>query len=370
MVRSVVVFAVEVKIGQCATNGRDIADSALDAVEMPSGRHFVLADYGTADGGTSIDLVSRVIGKVRERTSADQEVIVLYEDIPTNPFGPLFQMTQGMLALPGGRTSFLAKHPTGVFVHAVGTSFYRQCAPTGTVDFGMSFTAMHWTSAVPCPIPGTLHSVMAPEEVRARYAAQSGADWAKILEQRAKEMRPGARLIMANFCVDDKGCYLGYTTPHGGPSANMHGLFAKHWAELRDSGRITAEEFDATNFPQHYRTVDEFKAPLEDETSAAHRLGLRLETIETRRTPCPFATAWANGEYSGPEAFAKDYVPTLRSWSTSVFVSGLSESRPVEERNAIVEEFWGKYEAAAAADPAAHGMDYIHAFIVVRKESA
>ena len=168
----------------------------------------------------------------------------------------------------------------------------------------------------------------------------------------------------------DKGCYLGYTTPHGGPSANMHGLFAKHWAELRDSGRITAEEFDATNFPQHYRTVDEFKAPLEDETSAAHRLGLRLETIETRRTPCPFATAWANGEYSSPEAFAKDYVPTLRSWSTSVFVSGLSESRPVEERNAIVEEFWGKYEAAAAADPAAHGMDYIHAFIVVRKESA
>lgn len=328
----------------------------------------MLADYGTADGGTSIDLVDHIVDAVRARTTPDQEVVVLYEDIPTNPFGPLFQMMQGMLPLPGGRVSYLAKHTEGVFVHAVGTSFYKQCAPTGSVDFGMSFTAMHWTSTVPRPIPDVLHDVMASDDVKADYAKQSAADWSVILLQRAKELRKGARLLMANFCVDDKGCYLGYATPHGGPSVNMHATFAKHWAEMRDEGRITAEEFVNTNFPQHYRTVAEFRAPLDDETSDAYKAGLRLESIETRRTPCPFAKAWADGKYSSGEEFAMDYVPTLRSWSTSVYLSGLDASRSEAEKEAIVEEFWAKYEAAAAADPGAHGMDYVHAFMVLRKE--
>lgn len=47
---------------------------------------------------------------------------------------------QGMMK---GPESFL-KHHKGVFVQASGTSFYEQCAPTSTVQFELSFTAMHW----------------------------------------------------------------------------------------------------------------------------------------------------------------------------------------------------------------------------------
>ena len=59
-------------------------------------------------------------------------------------------------------------------------------------------------------------------------------------------------------------------------------------------------------------------------------------------------------------SFARAYIPTLRSWSEPVFLAGLSADRPVPERAAIVDEFYGRHEARVAAAPEAHGMDYVH----------
>ena len=65
---------------------------------------------------------------------------------------------------------------------------------------------------------------------------------------------------------------------------------------------------------------------------------------------------------------AADYMPTTRTWSNSVFLSGLNASRSLEEREAIVDEMYGRYEAEVAKDPSLHAMDYVHSYIMVDKE--
>ena len=65
---------------------------------------------------------------------------------------------------------------------------------------------------------------------------------------------------------------------------------------------------------------------------------------------------------------AEWFVPTLRNWSNATFMQALSTHRPESNKQAIVRAFWEKYERLVAPDPAQHGMDYFHTFLVVRKK--
>jgi hypothetical protein len=67
-------------------------------------------------------------------------------------------------------------------------------------------------------------------------------------------------------------------------------------------------------------------------------------------------------------AWAKNFVPTTRTWSNSVFLSALDKSRCLEEREALVDEMYSRYEAEIAKDPAGHSMDYVHSYIRIDKE--
>nr|MCH9671181.1 SAM-dependent methyltransferase [Gammaproteobacteria bacterium] len=117
--------------------------------------------------------------------------------------------------------------------------------------------------------------------------------------------------------------------------------------------------------PQFYRSLEEFRAPLEDPTSRAYQAGLRLESAEIRYVRCPYA---AHFERQGDvDAFASSYVPTTRTWSEAAFANSLDSKRSAEERAAIVGEFFDSFVEHVRSDPAGHGMDYVHAYISVRK---
>ena len=64
--------------------------------------------------------------------------------------------------------------------------------------------------------------------------------------------------------------------------------------------------------------------------------------------------------------YATSLIPTMRSWSETVFLSALS-GRPPAEAQKIVDEFYKSYEAEVAANPEGHAMDYIHAIMVIEK---
>ncbi|MEL7464556.1 MAG: SAM-dependent methyltransferase [Pseudomonadota bacterium] len=332
----------------------------LDALERrepaDDGSVFQMTDMGCADGGTSIDMVGRVLGDVRRRCPS-RPIQMTYTDLPKTDYSQLFQIVHGLTD-----TASYAEDIPELYVSASATSFHRRIVPPGTLDIGHSATASHYITEVPAVIEDHVHMVRATGETRAAFEAKGAADWENFLLMRASELKSGGFLALFNFGIDEEGRWLGHT---GGVS--MFDEFNRHWAAMRDEGRITSEEYRATNFPQVYRTVEQFTAPLNDAEGAVRAAGLSLEHVETRVVRCPYAEAFEAGEYADAAAFAKAYIPTLRSWSEPVFVNGLS-GRPAAERTALVDEFYGRYEAAVAADPAGHGMDYVHCYLICRKD--
>jgi hypothetical protein len=57
----------------------------------------------------------------------------------------------------------------------------------------------------------------------------------------------------------------------------------------------------------------------------------------------------------------------MRSWTESTFFGALDAGRPLTERQAIIERFYGDYEARVRAAPAEHGMGYVHAYLTIAK---
>jgi hypothetical protein len=219
---------------------------------------------------------------------------------------------------------------------------------------------MHWISGVPGRISNHVHAVGAKGEELEVFRRFALADWDRILLNRSRELKPGGRLVMSNFCIDEQGRYLGNT---GG--VNMFDTFDMLWRRLVENGTITEAEYRNTAFPQFYKTVEEYCAPLTDPASAVHESGLRLESAETRVVPCPYAARFA--EDGDVESFAVSYVPTLRTWSETVFFNSLSSDRSEEERRDIVDGFYRSYVDLVREDPTGHAMDYVHIYMVVSK---
>ena len=233
--------------------GELVAD-ALATMELAgSDQPFAVADLGAADGGTSLDLMRRIVGTVRA-AAHERTITITYTDLPHNDFSVLFRRLHGLIGPPGVPPLARAPH---VFTFASGTSFYDQIFPDNTLSLGFSATAMHWLSARPGTIADHVQAVGATAAERDLFRQQAMRDWERILLARAHELVPGGKLVLANFCEDEQGRYLGGT---GG--IDMFDTFAKHWRNLRDAGAITEAEYRAGTLQQFYKTVDEFTAPV------------------------------------------------------------------------------------------------------------
>lgn len=331
--------------------------SALSQMPLRQAVPFAMADFGAADGGTSLDLMRKAVSAIRQ-AAPERPVTLTYTDLPHNDFSSLFRLLHGLVP---ERSEAPLGQMENVFTFASGTSFYRQIFPGGELDFGFSATAMHWLSRLPGQISDHVHAVGANPKEKELFRAQASADWERILLARAAELKPGGKLVLANFCEDAQGRYLGNT---GG--VNMHDTFAKHWRRVRHERHLTDAEYHAGTFMQFYKTVADFTEPFGSAGSLVRRAGLKLDEVFTRVTGCPYAARFQR-EGGDPAAFAASYLPTLRSWSESTFFGALSPNRSLEERRDIIDDFYAGYEAEVAAHPAGHGMDYVHCFMVISK---
>lgn len=352
---------------QSTRGAKDVIDNAsgmlLEAVAaLPAalpGRPIQIADFGAADGGTSKKTIRDTVAALRARFP-DQQIVVTYTDLASNDFSTLFKSMQG---LEGDAENTYFNEFDGVFVHACGIGFHRQLLPDASLSLGFSATAMHYISEKPCEIPDHVHMVGTSGATLAAYTERAAKDWENILLGRARELVPGGRLVFMNFGKDEQGRYLGGT---GG--VDMFDTFEALWKGLASEGRISDEEYVNASFSQFYRTKEEFSAPLLDPASPVHAAGLRLISAHTGLLACPYRAAYeaADGAMSARE-FAVSYIPTLRSWSETVFATALERSRPAGERAAIVDLFFQRYEDLVAQDPTGHAMDYIHCYLAIEK---
>lgn len=317
---------------------------------------FTLSDMGTADAGTSLSMVDSAIEAVNARAPG-APVSIVYSDQPRNDFNALITNVYGL----GPFETYLDKH-ANVFPLVSGTTFYKQIVPAGTLDIGFSATAMHWMSSKVCNITNHVQAVGAAGEELEAFRRQAHRDWRQILLHRANELKPGGKLILINFGRDEQGRYLGNT---GG--VNMFDTFNQIWLDFLEQGRIDRDEYENMTLPQYYNTVAEFSAPLTDQEDAVYQAGLRLEHIDTRIVKCPFAEAFA--QHGDAARFAEEYIPTIRSWNESIYFNALSGQRPLEQRRQIIEDYYGSYRDLVRHNPEGHGMDYVHAYMVISKVS-
>ncbi len=352
---------------QRTRGAKDVIDNAVGMLEdavaaLPSRTtecSIQIADYGAADGGTSKQAIYRTISALRDRYPQHQ-VTVTYSDLPGNDYSTLFRNVAGVNAYSGD--NYLEDFDN-VFVNACGIGFHRQLMPDQTLDIGFSATAMHYVSEKPCPIPNHVHMVGASGSALDTFSGQARDDWNRILLSRAAELKPGGRLVFMNFGIDEDGRYLGNT---GG--INMFNTFNDIWHELYEEGLITHDEWVDATFSQFYRTREEFCAPLVDPASEVYQSGLRLVSAHTGVVKCPYRAAYeAAGETMSAQEFATSYIPTLRSWSETVFATALDSSRPEDTRTALVDLFYQRYEDRVAADPTGHAMDYVHCYLAIEK---
>ena len=150
---------------------------------------FTIADFGTADAGTSMPLMRAVVSQVRAAEGDGTPIVVAYEDQTNNDWNSVFRRVHGVL--PGADASYLqGPDAANVFAVAVGTSFYQPCFPAGTVDVSFSATAMHWLSSVPCALPDALHSACSTDPAAsAAFEAQAAKDWLHIVSRRSWRSR-------------------------------------------------------------------------------------------------------------------------------------------------------------------------------------
>ncbi|MBI2718550.1 MAG: hypothetical protein HYX36_07275 [Rhizobiales bacterium] len=165
-------------------------------------------------------------------------------------------------------------------------------------------------------------------------------------------LKPAAGSACSISAPTRKARYLENT---GG--AIVFDTFAEIWCELAAKGKISRAEFERTNFPQHYWTVEEFTAPLTDVAGSLFAAGLRLEQTDTRVVACPHASDFLS--HGNASRFAHEYLPTFRSQSETVFAIGLEPARPLEQHAGIVDELYQCYVQKAANGPQGKGMTYI-----------
>ncbi|XP_014667544.1 PREDICTED: uncharacterized protein LOC106809100 [Priapulus caudatus] len=318
---------------------------AIDAVPFSGrGSCFRIADFGAADGGNSMALVKLLIGVIPKPES------------------------------------YLIAHPD-VRVFASGTSFYKQCFSNNSIQFGFCMSGMFVLSRLylsmsalpfisrPCNITDGLHSTeITVAEEREMFKRQAAEDWENILVHRARELQPGARLVIANYAADADNQSMGRT------KRIKHNMF-KHMTDkcrtLMDEGIITKKEFQNMNVKTYFRTEKELEKPLINADSPVYKLGLRLESIEIKLVNCYFYDRWLasgiDGNAAAARAHAQSYVRSIHIWGRNVLLQGLSDIRTPHEKAKIVDAFFQSYEDDVAKHPRDHGKDYVIAYLHIKK---
>lgn len=346
-------------------NSEPLLNQALDRALSARQRNgtagsapFSIADFGAADGGTSLPLFRRIIAAVR-KAEPTAPILMHYEDQAMNDWQSVFKITQG--EVPGLPDSYMGDDDN-VYVLASGASFYQQCFAPASIDLAFCATAMHWLTTVPTKIPDALHSACTGDSAtRAAFEAQAAKDWEHILRQRARELKPGGQMVIANFAVDEQGQFLGTSNRVG---ASMHHTFSELWQQVAGD-----EVHAATNFCNEYRPLAACALPFETKTAAVE--ALQLHSAKTDLVPCPFQLEWVAGK-SAPTAreHAELFVPTTRTWSNSTFVSGATATGIAQpEADAMAEDMFQRYIARVAEAPAEHAMDYVHSYLHIGKDA-
>ena len=225
-----------------------LLERAITDVEIDSGSQpIVIADYGSSQGKNSLAPMQIAVRGLRKRIGQSRAISVFHIDQPSNDFNSLFEVLHA-------DPNRYALDESDVYPAAIGKSFYEKVLPAGSVHLAWSSYAAVWLSRVPTLIPGHLISVRSTGSVRAEFERQAACDWEAFLALRARELRPGGRLIVVLPGIADDG------------SAGLESLFDHANGVLEEmvaDDAITSEERSRMVLGAHPRRTRDLLAPFE-----------------------------------------------------------------------------------------------------------
>ncbi|HLH23080.1 MAG TPA: SAM-dependent methyltransferase [Chloroflexota bacterium] len=309
-------------------------EQAAAAATLPApGEPAVVADYGASQGHNSLAPMRTVIATLRRRLAPDAAISIVHTDLPSNDFSALFTL------LAESPDSYL-RGAAEVYPSAIGRSFYQPLFASGQVALGYSAIAVHWLSAAPCPIPNHIWPPRAEDAVRAAFAARARTDWDTFLACRARELRPGGRLVVVGSLADSAG---------RSGAEGLLDLANDVLQELVAAGTLAAATYQQMVLPMYYRTLEEYTAPFSMHPASD---GTSLQLIASE----PVALAdvfWARYQEAGDrQAYAAAYTGFLRAFTEPTLFGANVPAVPPQSSKRLADEFYRRVQERIMADPA------------------
>jgi SAM dependent carboxyl methyltransferase len=315
---------------------QDWIDDAVANLPLPaSPRPITVLDLGSSEGRNAVRLMAAIVAGLRRRTG--QPLQTIYSDLAGNDFNRLFANLE-----EARRAGLLA---AGVHPGAVGGSFYGPLLPPGTVHLATCFNALHWLDRLPAeplpddvvyrrPHPPRPGRAVSPEATAA-FTGQAEQDLVRFLECRARELVPGAKLLLAGPGDTDQAR----------SGDGLYDALNDACLDLVAAGRLEREGHERLTMPCYFRTVAELLAPLEREDSPV-RGAYAVDRAEALEVPTPFLVEFRRG--GDAAAYAGAYTGFLRAVSEPVVRAALD--RP-EGEDGTVECLYERIRARLLAEP-------------------
>jgi hypothetical protein len=302
---------------------------AAETVPLPAdGAPFVFVDYGSATGFNTFAPAREVISTLRRRVGTNVPVCVVHNDQADNDFATLFKL---VATSPESYTS-----DARVFPLAVGRSFYGPVVPTGFASLGWSANAVHWLSAAPHAIAGSLTYRRSEGRGDTAFARRAREDWTSFLTERATELRPGGELVIVMVEADEAGS-------SGGD--HFLDMLLALLAQSVTTGTLRQDEVTRMVVPLYFRTEREIRAPFGTE------LGRDMALVEYEHGTLD-DPLWAAFDRTGDaKAFARAHVAWMRGYSENALFSVLDSDRSPERRTAIADSVYSEVRARVEARP-------------------
>jgi hypothetical protein len=323
---------------------QDWVDDAVASLPLPAPpRPVTVLDLGSSEGRNAVRHMAVVVAGLRRRT--DQPLQTIYSDLASNDFNQLFANLE-----EARRAGLFA---AGVYPGAVGGSFYGPLLPPGTVHLATSFNAVHWLDRLPAvPVPDDVvyrrphpprPGLAVSPETTAAFTRQAEQDLVRFLECRARELVPGAKLLLAGPGDTDQARFCD----------GLCDVLNDACLDLVAAGRLEREGYERLTMPCYFRTVAELLAPLERDGSPV-RGAFAVDRAEALEVTTPYLDEFRRG--GDVAAYAGAYTGFLRAVSEPVVRAALDQP---EGEDGTVECLYERIRARLLAEPERYSWRYI-----------
>jgi SAM dependent carboxyl methyltransferase len=322
----------------------DWVDDAVANLPLPApGQPVTVLDLGSSEGRNAVRHMAAIVAGLRRRT--DQPLQTIYSDLASNDFNQLFAN------LEEARSAGL--FAADVYPGAVGGSFYGPLLPPGTVHLATSFNAIHWLDRLPAvPLPDDVvyrrphpprPGLAVSPEATAAFTRQAEQDLVRFLECRARELVPGAKLLLAGpGDTDQVRMCDGFLD-----------VLNDACLDLVAAGRLERGQYERLTLPVYFRTVAELLAPLEREDGPV-RGAFAVDRVEVLEVPTPFSVEFRRG--GDVAAYAGAYIGFLRAVTEPVVRAAFSQP---EGDVRTVESLYERVRARLLAEPERYSWHFI-----------